>query len=250
MEGLDQSAVPYQLQQYDNNNNKRESGDNNNVRNSDNVEGFCLKRVYGTEHPKYQHFPDWFTSNIMTLHPPYHRMIHNKPEMLSKMDDDLWNNFRDSLTKAIHSKRRDGFLIAIGTIASFLCLYWPEGIMDQLLKENNKYIRTFIHVFIVMFVGSVWLYLWLVVSDRVKQTIREFNVHSLEINVKVKLERYYRVTESSSGSGLDESVYILFIKQQQNLSECKTTVEREPSDIESSRNATWYEMERYVLRLT
>jgi len=248
MEGLDQSAVPYQLQQYDNNNNKRESGDNNNVRNSDNVEGFCLKRVYGTEHPKYQHFPDWFTSNIMTLHPPYHRMIHNKPEMLSKMDDDLWNNFRDSLTKAIHSRRRDGFLIAIGAMSSFLFLYWPEGTMDQLLtEENNKFIHTFIHVFIGIFVCSFWIYLWFIVSDRVKQTIREFNVHSLKINVKVKLERYYRVTESS-GSGLDESVYILFIKQQQQNPSVISS--REALDIESSRNATWYEMERYVLRLT
>ena len=153
MEGLDQSAVPYQLQQYDNNNNKRESGDDINVRN-DNVEGFCLKRVYGTEHPDYQHFPDWFTSNIMTLQPPYHRMIHSKPKMLSTMDDDLWNNFRDSVTKAIHSRRRDGFLIAIGTIGSFLLLYWPGGTMDHLLEENNQYIRTFIHVFIGIFVGS------------------------------------------------------------------------------------------------
>jgi len=245
--GLGPSATPYQLQQYDNNNNERESGD---VRNNNNVEGFCLKRVYGTEHPDYQHFPDWFTSNIMTLQPPYHSMIHNKPEMLSTMHDDLWNQFRDLLTKAIHSRRRDGFLIAIGAMSSFLFLYWPEGTMDQLL-ENNKYIHTFIHVFIGIFVGSFWLYLWLIVSDRVKQTIKEFNVHSLEINVKVKLERYYRVTSSSSGSGLHESVYILFIKQQQQqLQNLSGISNREPSDIESSRNATWYEMERYVLRLT
>ena len=109
MEGSGPSATPYQLQQHDHNNNERESGDDNNVRNNNNVEGFCLKRVYGTEHPNYQHFPDWFTSSIMTLQPPYHRMIHKKPEMLSTMNDDLWNNFRDSLTKAIHSRRRDGF---------------------------------------------------------------------------------------------------------------------------------------------
>jgi len=250
MKGLDPSAVtPYQLQQYDHNNNERERGD---VRNDDNVnvEGFCLKRVYGTEHPDYQHFPDWFTSNIMTLQPPYHRMIHNKPEMLSTMDDDLWNNFRDSLTKAIHNRRRDGFLIAIGAMSSVLFLYWPEGTMDQLLtEENNKFIHTFIHVFIGIFVCSFWIYLWFIVSDRVKHTIKEFNVHSLD--VKVELERYYRVTNSSSGSGLDESVYILFIKQQQQqLHNLSGISNREPSGIESSRNATWYEMERYVLRLT
>ena len=85
-------------------------------------------------------------------------------------------------------------------------------------------------------------------SSRVKQTIQEFNVQTLQMNVKVKLERYYRVTESSPGSGLDESVYILFIKQQQQNSSVISS--REPSDMESSRNATWYEMERYVLRLT
>lgn len=88
-------------------------------------------------------------------------------------------------------------------------------------------------------------------SDIVKQTIQEFNVHSSEIDVKVKLERYYRVS-SSSGSGLHESVYILFIKQQQQQQNPSGTSisSREPLDIESSRNATWYEMERYVLRLT
>ena len=244
MEGLDSSATPYQLQQYDHNNNERESGDDNNVRNDDNVEGFCLKRVYGTEHPNYQHFPDWFTSNIMTLQPPYHRMIHNKPEMLSMMNDNLWNNFRDSLTKAIHSRRRDGFLIAIGAMSSFLFLYWPGGTMDQLLKENNKNIHTFIHIFIGILVGSFWLYLWFIVSDRVKQTIKEFNDHSLKMNVKVKLERYYRVT-SSSGSGLHESVYILFIKQQQQQQNPSDMSSRELLDIESSRNATWYEMNHY-----
>ena len=69
--GLGPSATPYQLQQYDNNNNdeRRERGDGRNDDNV-NVEGFCLKRVYGTEHPDYQHFPDWFTSYIMTLQPP------------------------------------------------------------------------------------------------------------------------------------------------------------------------------------
>ena len=111
MEGLDSSAV-HQLQQYDNNNEgsgddvsspKQQQQYTSKKRNNGNIEGFCLKRVYGTEHPNYQHFPDWFTSNIMTLQPPYHRMIHKNPEMLSSMDDNAWNNFRDSLTKAIHS---------------------------------------------------------------------------------------------------------------------------------------------------
>lgn len=113
--------------------------------------------------------------------------------------------------------------------------------MDQLLTDN-KYIRTFIHIFIGIFVASFWLYLWFIVSDRVKQTIKEFNVHSSEIDVKVKLERYYRVT-SSSGSGLHESVYILFTKQQQQNPSVISS--RESSDIESSRNATWYEMNHY-----
>lgn len=226
------------------------------------VEGFCIRRDERAVHPDYQHLPDWHTNN--NNHDPT-IMTRRKPEMLSALDDIVWNEFCDALTQAIHNERRDEILIAIGFIASFLVLFWPaknhfelckeidpncinvdycrncqiswweaKPPMDQFLTAKNT--RTFIHIFTVIFFGGVWLVLWLVASERVKRTIQQFNVYFLEKNVKVKLERYYRGTLSEKKPY--ESKYILFIKQQQHPSDDRMAtfgVSREPSDIDRIR---------------
>ena len=82
------------------------------------------------------------------------------------------------------------------------------SIATYLTEENNNLLHTFIHIFIGIVVGSVWLYLWLIVSSRVKQTIQEFNVQTLELDVKVKLYRYY--------IELIQKVYIYFSSSNSN----------------------------------